>query len=121
MPATKPKARGDLAVYEFADELVLYDPVTGFAHYMNPIAALVFQLCDGTATVKETAAEIAAAIGVPLEQVEPEVRAIVREQRGQRLFERRKRRRDQSEAAQASDGGADDKRERVRMNVPRST
>jgi hypothetical protein len=118
VPATKPKARADLAVYSFGDELIAYDPTTGNVHHMNPLAALVFQLCDGSATVKETAVELADAINVPLEQVEPEVRAIVRQQRKQGLFERKRKAPDEGPK---QDGDEADQRERVRMNVPRST
>ena len=118
MAAPKPKARADLRIYAFDEELLLYDPVTRFVHYMNPLAALVFQLCDGTSTVKETAFELSEALGLQVEQLEPEVRAIVRQQRRQNLFERRRRKKDEPEA---EDDRVADGRERVRMNVPRST
>ena len=63
--ASKPKVRTDLDVIELDDELVLYDPVRDQVHYLSATAALVFQLCDGSATVRELATDIAQALGVP--------------------------------------------------------
>ena len=57
--ASKPRVRQDLDVVELDDELVLYDPARDEVHYLNSAAAIVFQLCDGSATVKEVAGDIA--------------------------------------------------------------
>lgn len=81
MAAMKPKSRPDLAVFEVEDELVLFDPEVARVHHLNPTGGLVFRLCDGTATMAETASEIAEIYKMGAKEVEPEVRAAVRDLR----------------------------------------
>jgi hypothetical protein len=76
----KPKIRDGLVVSDFGDELVVCGPRPGGrsqVYHLNGPAALVFRLCDGTATTPELAAEIAEAFARPAEEVEPQVRSIV--------------------------------------------
>src|SRR2546429_2518129 len=91
MAATKPTARRELGIVEVGDELVVYDPATNLVHHLNASAALVFGLCDGTATMRETSVELAAAMRRPQEDVEREVRALVRELRRAELLVRKPR------------------------------
>jgi hypothetical protein len=116
--AAKPRTRADLAVYQFGEELVIYDPTGRQVHYLNPTGALVFRLCDGTATVRETVTDVAETYGLARREVEKEVRTVVRQLRHQGLLEHRRRppKQDEQAAAQPSD-----QRRRVRMEVPRST
>lgn len=81
MAAAKPRARTDLSMFEFDNELVVYDPVSGGTHHLNPTAGLVLRLCDGTATVRETGSDVAEALGVSAEAAETEVRATVQQLR----------------------------------------
>jgi PqqD family protein of HPr-rel-A system len=74
----RPQVRDDLMVVELDGEAVVYDEVTGDLHKLNPSATLVFDLCDGTSTVREMASDIAAAASLPPEQIEPEIRALIR-------------------------------------------
>ncbi|SRR6266705_1052011 len=85
--ASKPKVREDLDVVELDDELVLYDPVRDDVHYLNPAAAIVFQLCDGSATVREVAGEIAQPLGIPEKRIERQVRTLLKELRKVGLLE----------------------------------
>ncbi len=85
--ASKPKVRKDLDIVELDDELVLYDPARDEVHYLNVTAALVFRLCDGSATVRELATEIAAAMGVPEKRVERQVRTLLKDLREVGLLE----------------------------------
>ena len=85
--ASRPKVRKDLDIVELDDELVLYDPATDEVHYLNATAALVFGLCDGSATVKEIATDIAGAIGVPEKRIERQVRTLLKELREVGLLE----------------------------------
>jgi PqqD family protein of HPr-rel-A system len=78
LAATKPRLRGDLTLVELDQEAVVYDPLSGLVHYLNPMASLVFQLCDGTATVKETITELAEAQEVKPEAIAPDVRRLVK-------------------------------------------
>ncbi len=47
----------------------------------------MFGLCDGSATMAEMAADISAAFDVPVHEVEPEVRALIRRFRKVQLLE----------------------------------
>ena len=72
-----PKVRDDLAVVELDGEAVVFDERTCDLHYLNPTATVVFGLCDGTGTVDELAADIAAAFGADGAQVKRDVAAVV--------------------------------------------
>jgi hypothetical protein len=79
VPAMKPRIRDDLTVVELDGEVVIYDELADDIHHLNPTASIVFSLCDGGTTVKDMAQEIAGAFGVPTDQVEREVRPLLRE------------------------------------------
>lgn len=87
MPATKPKARDDLALVELDGEAVVYAEESGAVHHLNPTATVVFALCDGTATVEEIVRDLSGAFGVDAAQIEPEVRQLLREFRELGLLE----------------------------------
>lgn len=91
MAAVKPKVREDLAVVEIDGEAVIYDERTGDLHLLNPTATIVLGLCDGTATVKEFSSDIAGAFGMPVENVERQVRTLLRDLRKAGLLEDRRR------------------------------
>jgi PqqD family protein of HPr-rel-A system len=114
--ATKPRVRDDVSLVEFGQEAVAYDPLTGWVHYLNPMASIVLQLCDGTATVRDTIAELAEAQEVDAETLEPQIRSLVSDFRrvgivtpsagARRILEAHEKR--------------EDKREKVRREVPRN-
>jgi PqqD family protein of HPr-rel-A system len=85
--ANKPKVRSDLDLVELDDELVLYDSARDEVHYLNATAALVFKLCDGSATVRELSTEIAEALGVPEKRIERQVRTLLKDLREVGLLE----------------------------------
>jgi hypothetical protein len=79
MAAMKPKARDDLAVEEIEGEAIIYDDRNGQLHHLNPTATIVFNLCDGQSTVKDFAVDIADVYSLPPQDVERQVRALIRE------------------------------------------
>jgi PqqD family protein of HPr-rel-A system len=87
MAATKPRVRKDLTVVELDGEAVVYDERNGDMHHLNPTATLVFGLCDGTATGRELAHDIAAAYGQPVDEVVQQVQALLRQFRKAKLVE----------------------------------
>jgi PqqD family protein of HPr-rel-A system len=87
MPATKPRIRGDLTVVELDGEAVVYDERNGDLHHLNPTATLVFGLCDGSATGRQLAADIADAYGQPLDEVVEQVHQLLRQFRKANLIE----------------------------------
>jgi PqqD family protein of HPr-rel-A system len=78
MAATRPKVRADLTVVELDGEAVIYDEASGELHHLNPSATLIFDLLDGTATMRELAGDVADAFGLPAEEVESQIRILVR-------------------------------------------
>jgi len=85
--AVKPKVREDLAVVELDGEAVIYDERTNDLHLLNPTATIVFHLCDGTATMREMSADISQTFGVPDDEIERQVRSLVRRFRDAELLE----------------------------------
>jgi PqqD family protein of HPr-rel-A system len=87
VPVVKPKARADLAVEELDGEAVIFDEENGDLHHLNPTATVVFGLCDGSATMHDLSTDLSQAFGAPLEEVEPQVRTLVRQFRKANLLE----------------------------------
>ena len=114
MPVTRPLARTDLEMVELDGEAVIYDRRTKDLHYLNQSSALVFDLCDGATTMKEMAVAIADVYQVVLGGVERQVRGTVRELRKRGLLTGK------GEPAERQEEETD-RRERVRMDVPRSS
>lgn len=78
MPALKPKVRSDLSVVEMEGEAVIYDELTGQIHYLNRTATIVFNLCDGQATIPEFSRDIADAFSLRQPEVERQVRSLIK-------------------------------------------
>lgn len=87
MPRMKPKAREDLTVVELDGEAVIYDEVGGDLHQLNSSATIIFALCDGTQTVKQMSAEIAEVFSLASQDVEAQVRTVVRDLRSAGLLD----------------------------------
>ncbi len=47
--------RENLIVHEMDDEILLYDPQIDRTHRLNPTAAMIWRLCDGSKTPEEMA------------------------------------------------------------------
>jgi PqqD family protein of HPr-rel-A system len=75
----RPKVREDLTVVELDGEAVVYDDASGELHHLNPSATLVFGLLDGTASVRELAADVSDVFGIPPDEVERQLRRLVRD------------------------------------------
>lgn len=67
-------------------DYVLHDGATGQVHFLNQTAALVWDLCDGTRTLREIAAEVARLYGRPADVVVPDVQRAVGLLRDHDLF-----------------------------------
>lgn len=69
----------DLEFLEIEGEIVIYDELDDSIHQLNPTASMIWQACDGSATITELAAEFSEASGVPHTQIERDVTAAVRQ------------------------------------------
>lgn len=60
---------------EVEGEVVAYNEETQDLHLLDPIASLIFQLCDGIATLSETTTDLAQAFDQPAEVITRDVDA----------------------------------------------
>ena len=74
----RPQVRSDLAVVVLDGEAVVYDEEENALHHLNPTATLIFQLLDGSASLRELSEELGEAYSQPSEAIEPEVRSAYR-------------------------------------------
>ena len=125
MPRLKPKVRDDLIVSDFVDELVVCKPSSGGMelHHLNGTATLVFRICDGSGTMDELAADIADAYGLPVPDVQRDVRTIVRRFRQLGLLTakpvvRRPRPEAEHEHHHEAGDAVEDERERIEEEEP---
>jgi hypothetical protein len=54
----RPKGRSDVVRQGAEGETLLYDPIADAVHVVNPTAATVWELCDGTHTGDELVTEV---------------------------------------------------------------
>ena len=65
----RPVAREDgLLVEQVADETVVYDDRTKEAHCLSPLAAVVFENCDGDTTIEELVLLASERLGEPVDE-----------------------------------------------------
>jgi PqqD family protein of HPr-rel-A system len=77
MGNVKPRARPTVAFSMVGQEGVAFDSADGSLHKLNPSAALVYRVCDGSATIDELAVDVADAFEVPFSDVHPQIEALV--------------------------------------------
>jgi PqqD family protein of HPr-rel-A system len=87
VPRSFPRSRSDLTVVHLDDESVVYDDESGDLHHLNPTATIVLDLCDGSSTIGELSRTIADVFGMHADQVEPEIRTLIRLFRRGKLLE----------------------------------
>ena len=59
-PGSPPRRVGRVEEYEIDGEIVLYDPKRNRTHVLNPTAAVVWRLCDGSRHFQQLADDMAA-------------------------------------------------------------
>lgn len=64
MTSNEPRRVDGLEAHEVEDGLVVYQDATDRVHYLNPVAAVVFELCDGSRTQTEIEGLVGAAWGL---------------------------------------------------------
>ena len=83
----RPRGRADTVSAEVVGkDYVLHDEATGRVHFLNQTAALVWDLCDGTRTGDEIAAEVARLYDREAAAVRDDVRRALDEFRAGGLF-----------------------------------
>ena len=69
----RPKRRIDLINEDVEDESVIYDPKNHNVHHLNPMASIIWELCDGNHTPQEISEEIVDVLEGDPAQVEGDV------------------------------------------------
>jgi len=49
----KPKAKDNLTIQDLGDETLIYDPERDNVHVLNATAQAIWNLCDGSHTIKD--------------------------------------------------------------------
>jgi PqqD family protein of HPr-rel-A system len=75
----RPEKSADVLELDMGDGLILYNHDSSLVHHLNPSAALVWQLCDGQATVGQLAKEIAEEYSLQADQVLTQIGSVVAE------------------------------------------
>ncbi len=73
----RPVTRTDVAAVEVDGEWVVYDPRTGDTAVLNPSAATIWAMLDGSVTAAEVSEEIAQAHGLEPAEVAAQVRELI--------------------------------------------
>jgi len=64
LPVPHPRKTEGLEIHTVADQVAVYDTIADQLHYLNPTAALVLDLCDGSHSTPEIAALVQEAYGL---------------------------------------------------------
>ena len=73
----QPRHAGPLLEYQVEDELTLYDHRANVVHILNPTAAVVWRLSDGTLETVDIVSELAEIYGLEADVVEEDVQDIL--------------------------------------------
>lgn len=74
-----PTKVADVLELDMGDGLILFNHDSSLVHHLNPSAALVWQLCDGEASVGQLAGEIADEYELAHQEVLDQVAAVIAE------------------------------------------
>ena len=85
MTEHNPRRRQSLEVNEAEDGLVIYDPASDMVHHLNPSAALIFDLCNGSRDLESIARVVGEVFDIQPPPLE-ETLAGLRELADQRLI-----------------------------------
>lgn len=75
------KAEG-LDLHEVKDGFIIYAAGNDRVHHLNPVAALIFELCDGTRDAEQVAVAVARAFELeapPIGEVRESIRSLLEE------------------------------------------
>jgi PqqD family protein of HPr-rel-A system len=78
-PDYRPGKAAEVLELDMGDGVILYNHDSSLVHHLNPSAALLWRLCDGEATVKELAVEIAEEYGLEPDTVVGEISGVIAE------------------------------------------
>jgi len=74
-----PRKRTGVLELDLGDGVILYDDSSTLVHHLSPSASVIWQLCQGDASVETLATEVAEELGHEREQVLADITALVAE------------------------------------------
>lgn len=74
-----PIKRAEILELDMGDGFIVYNHESNLVHHLNPSASIMWQLCDGDATVKDLAQEIAEEYQLEMDRVRYEVAGLIGE------------------------------------------
>ncbi|HHT9155566.1 MAG TPA: PqqD family peptide modification chaperone, partial [Candidatus Tripitaka sp. YC43] len=83
----RPKTRIDLINETVEEEVVIYDPKNHNLHHLNPMAGVIWELCDGNHTPEEITEEVVSVLETDPVQVERDVTKTIEEFQRKGLLE----------------------------------
>ena len=75
----RPRKSADVLELDMGDGLILYNHDGDLVHHLNPSAGIIWQICDGNATVADLAVDIADEYGLDTRTIQAEVAAVIAE------------------------------------------
>lgn len=75
--AWAPEVRSDALVRHFDNEIVAWSPAYPRPAHLDPVAALVFQMLDGRATIGELVTDVHDVVGAPTGVVRDQMRRVL--------------------------------------------
>jgi PqqD family protein of HPr-rel-A system len=75
----RPSKVAEVLELDMGDGLILYNHDSSLVHHLNPSAALIWHLCDGEATVRDLAREVAEEYSLDASEVEGQVASVIGE------------------------------------------
>ena len=76
-PHYRPVKCMDVLELDMGDGLILYNRDGDLVHHLNPSAGIVWQLCDGSASVSELGDDIAETYGLDPGEVESQIASVI--------------------------------------------
>ena len=85
----RPRPRPDIVVESLDEELLLFDAEAGMGYVLNPTAARIWRLLDGTRSVRDIAEQLVGIYALSLEEALAELEPLLESMRGAGLFSAR--------------------------------
>lgn len=74
-----PSKRVDVLELDMGDGFILYNHDSSLVHHLNPSASIIWQLCDGEASVEELGKEVAEEYGLDVAKTRQELATLLSE------------------------------------------
>jgi PqqD family protein of HPr-rel-A system len=75
----RPRHRASVLELDMSDGVILYDDAASLVHHLNPSAAVIWHICDGTGTLEELARDLAEEYGLDLDLISEQIAQVVAE------------------------------------------